>query len=217
MSITGRIIWAVGAAIIGVIGGLVVNYEHSFQKVTVTVDAGLHAQIYKDLGGDGAYNYKASSTPVASLSSSQTIKLRDGTYDAVVSDPSHEYENPVIKIVVTPGTNSASISPTYTTTKLAALLTNEQPAILQALNAKYPTLSGLYTVSNGQLYERGDWFGAELVPSNPSDDLLRVILHEEDGTWKVATDPPQISIGEPSNTDIPSDVIESVDQLGNGS
>jgi hypothetical protein len=217
MSFTGRIIWAVVAIVIGVGGGLVVNYEHSFQKVAITIDAGLHAKLYKDRGGDGAYNYNANSKPITSLDSGRVVRLRDGIYDAVVDDPTHQYENPVIRVVVTPGTNSASISPTYTSTKLAALLTSGQPAIIQALTAKYPALPSLYTITNGQLYERGDWYSAVLTPDDPSNDILRVIMHEDGGSWKVITDPPQISIGEPANPGIPTDVIEGVDQPGSGS
>jgi hypothetical protein len=213
---TTRLILTAAAIVVGVAGGLVANYQRSFHNVAITIDPGLQVAVYKDLGGDGAYNYNANSTPLASLNGDQTIKLRDGIYDAVVSDPNHQYENPVIKVVVTAGTNSATISPTYTTARLAALLASQQAAITQALDAKYPSLPSLYTVS-GQLYEHADWYGAVLEPNNPANDILRVILHKQGSTWAVVTDPPEISIGEPSNLSIPTDVIESVDQLGSGS
>lgn len=216
-NLRNRLIWVAACVILGVVGGLAVNYQHSFRKVDVSIDPGLNVTIYKDLGGDGAFNYNPNSKPIARLSASQTITIRDGTYDTVVSDPTHEYENPVVKFVVAPGTDSVAVSPSYTSSKLATLLANEQPAITQALQAEYPDFSQNYGIADEQLYEQGNWYGAVLTPSAPTSDALRVILQKQGGSWGVVTDPPQISIGEPSFPNIPTDVIESVDQLGNGS
>jgi hypothetical protein len=212
-----KLIWVTVAIVVGVAGGLATNYEHSFHNVGLTLSPSLSIAVYKDQGGKAAPSYNSSSKPIARLNSSQTIKIRDGSYDAVVNDPDHEYENPVIRFVVTPATDDATINLSYTSSKLATLLASEQPAITQALEAEYPDFSANYSIATGRLYEQGNWYGAVLTPSAPTSDIVRVILQKDsDGSWDVVIDPPQISIGEPSHPNIPPNVIESVDQLDDG-
>jgi len=200
------------AIVIGVSLGLLSNYWHSFKNVQVILGSSVQLNIYPDLGGDSAYSYSSSTQPLFKISSSGTIKLKKAVYDFVVSDPTHQYENPVTKVVVLSNTNRIDINPLYSDQKLAELLTANRPTIQQGLLSKYPGLSSFYTISVDRLYEHGDWYGAVLTPVAPQYDTLVVILGYEHGKWVVAAKP-QISISIPSNPSIPSSVIDSVDQL----
>jgi hypothetical protein len=203
------------AIALGVAGGVVVNNKNSYKNVSVSLGQNLQVGIYKDLSkssNNSIYSY-AGESPVLTISSSQTVKLKMGVYDFVVNDPTHQYENPVTKTTVNNLTNSVSINPTYSSQKLATMLQAEQASIQQALIGYYPSLPLLYTISNDRLYGLGEWYGARLTPIDPDiDDSVVVIMQETNNKWSVAA-APQISIAIPSNPTIPSGVIDSVDQL----
>ena len=207
-----KLVWVGLGLVLGVSAGLVVNYHSSFKQVYVKFGSSFQLNIYKDLGGDSTYNYNAQGRPLFTISSSQTVKLKKGVYDFLVNDPSHQYENPVTKVVVSDKTSSVTIDPSFTNQKLASLLAIKLPSIQQALLSQYPALPSFYTITPGQLYERGDWYGAVLSPINSQTDKLRVIMERRNGNWIVVAKP-QISISIPSNPSIPSNIIDGVDQL----
>jgi len=202
------------AILIGVSGGLVVNYYQMFKKVYVNVANNIEVNIYPDLGenDDQTYNYNPKTKPLFQLESSTTIKLKKGVYDFVVADESNIYENPISKVVIGDTTSNITVAPYYNDNKLGNLLIQYRPAIQQILESKYPNLTKLYKIDNDSLYENGEWYGADLVPLNPNIDELKVIMNFKNNIWVVAVEP-QISISIPSNPTIPSDVIDSVDQL----
>jgi len=177
------------------------------------VPQGIEVSIYKDLGGDGAYNYNQNRPLLVTVSSSQKVKLKTGIYDVVVSDPSNLYSNPVTKEIISYNTKTVTVHPSYNDQKLESLLPSVRPSILESLYKAYPHIPQNYTVINDHLYVLGDWYGSVLKPKNPSLDTLRIIMHKEGSAWKLAIKQPTISIGEPSNPTIPPDVIEKVDQL----
>ncbi|HEY5152563.1 MAG TPA: hypothetical protein VII55_01170 [Candidatus Saccharimonadales bacterium] len=197
---------------IGVTFGLIVNYRGSFKQVSVKLGANLRLSIYKDLGGDAPYNYNTHGSPLFDLSTNGTVKLKKGVYDFVVNDPSHQYENPITKVVVSDSTSSVTISPFFTDQKLRDLLGSERSTIQQTMLSQYPSLNSFYTIGTDQLYEYGNWYGAVLNPLDAQYDKLHIIMERQGGSWKVEA-PPQISIGIPSNPFVPSDVVDSVDQL----
>jgi hypothetical protein len=211
-SLAKKTVWLVVALVIGLVAGLVHDYHNTFKKVYVQLNPNLQLSIYKDLGGDDAYAYNTQKPPLLSLDSSQTTKLKKSVYDFVVNDPTHQYENPIIKVVIDNNTNFVGIAPSYTTGKLAELLNSQRATIQRALLSWYPALPSFYTISTEHLYEQGDWYGAVLKPLNPANDQLKVILQNSGGRWKVAAKP-QISIGIPSNQSIPPEVIDNLDQL----
>ncbi len=200
------------AIVLGAVLGLVANYHNSFKKVYVKLGANLQLSIYKDLGGDNTHNYNSHSQPLFRLKSSQTVKLKKGVYDLVVNDPAHQYENPITKVVIADNTNNITINPFLTDQKLSDLLTAQRSAIQQVLTSQYPSLTSFYTITPDRLYEHGDWYGAVLSPIGLQVDKLRVIMGYKNGRWVVIAKP-QISIGIPSNLSIPSEIVDSVDQL----
>jgi hypothetical protein len=206
------LIWAFVAVLIGIALGLITNYRHGFQKVYVKPVNGLQVSIYKDLGGDNAYNYNSHNTPLFKLDSPQTIRLKKGVYDFAVSDPTHKFENPITKINIGSDTNNLTIDPLFTDQELTTLLSTKRSAIQQALLNNYPSLFSFYTITSAQLYKYGNWYGAVLSPNSSQFDTLRVIMTYKNGAWRIAANP-QINISIPSNPSIPSDVIDAVDQL----
>lgn len=205
-----KIAWVVGFIVFISAIVLLINYHNSFRKVYVNLGNNIHLSLYKDLGGK-TYNYSPG-RPLQSVNSDQTITLKTGVYDFVVSDPSHQFANPITKITVTHATNRVTINPFYSSQKLTALLATDRSAIQQALISQYPLIPTYYTINQENLYEYGNWYGAVLVPLSSQFDTVRVIMNNKNGNWTVAAIP-QIIIGIPSNPSIPSDVIELVDQL----
>ncbi len=207
-----KIIWSAAAMLVGIIGGVTSNYFHSFQDTAITISPGISTSILRDTG-KGELGYDPKAKPLFSLSGSQTIRLSPGTYDAVIDNPSQQYRNPVTKFTVSNQPQRVSIDPSFTDQKLATMLSQEQPAVLQVFQQKYPTYKTHYSLIKGRLLHRGDWYGALLAPNTPQLDVLRVILQKKGNTWTIETDPPEISIGKPSHPNIPIEVIESVDSL----
>jgi hypothetical protein len=197
----------------GIALGVYKNHQTKLQEVTINFPQGVKVSIYNDSGGDGAFNYNPNQKPLFTLESSQKIQTERGVYDFVIDNSNNDYDNPVTKQPIDYGTTEVILKPVYTETKLASLLPTIKPAALGGLYAAYPLIQQNYTISKDGLYGVGDWYGAVIAPKNPAMDTLRVILHKEGSSWKMAIKEPVISIGKPSNSNIPPAVIEQVDEL----
>jgi hypothetical protein len=206
-----RLVIAVLFIFIGITIGEISNYAHSFKKVYVKLDQKVQVDVYKDTLGT-ASSSKSTPKSVAQLSTSGWLKLKKGTYDFIVNDPSHQYEAPITKTTVTDFSNSITIDPSFSSQKLGTLLVEERPAIQAALLAFYPTLNSSYRVSSDELFGSGNWYGASLSPISPGVDKVVLIMEQKNGVWSMAARP-QISISIPSNSTIPSSIIDSVDQF----
>jgi hypothetical protein len=196
----------------GVFFGIYKNHQTSYNNVVVHLPKNVKASIYKDLGGDGPFNYDKNK-PLIALQPSQSVKLKRGVYDVVINDPANQYTNPVIKKSVDYGTREISVELNYTDEKLNSLLPEVSSSAQAAIYAAHPSIKQGYIIAKEHLYGLGDWYGAELQPKDPAMDNLKVILRLDNSSWKMAIDDPTISIGQPSNPDIPFEVIKKVDQL----
>lgn len=197
----------------GIAFGIYKNHQQKFQEVSIKLPRSVKISIYKDLGGDGPFNYDKDKTPLFILESSQKVELEKGIYDLVLDNPSNDYSNPVIKKMVDYGTTQIVVEPAYTDSKLASLLPAARPGALIGLYADYPLIRQNYTISKDALYGFGDWYGAVLQPKDPTQDVLKVMLHEVDNSWKMAVKNPDISIGKPANPGVPPGVLDQLDKL----
>lgn len=210
IAIIGLLVIALGA---GIGLGLYQNHQQQFEQVSVTLPAGVTARIYPDLGGDGSYNYDPQSKPVATLSGSRPVQLKNGVYDLVIADPAHHYTQTVFRQTVDYMTISIAPRLAYTDGYLTNTLPQLRSQIDANLFSQESALQPNYHIGNDKLYLLGDWYGAVLQPNDANLDTLRVILHKSgSGQWQVAAQP-DLSIGEPSHQNIPVSVIESVDTL----
>lgn len=120
--------------------------------------------------------------------SEKSVRLSPGDY--AVTTVGEGYTTVTTAVTVTENmTITPPTSITYSDEKLADILDQEQAAI----NAAIPEVaSGRYTVSKTQeqLYEKGEWYSGRLMPKNATtDDQLVVVLHKENGQWKIAAGP----------------------------
>jgi len=144
-------------------------------------------------------------------SSGSIVKLKSGNY-VIKYDGDSGYANGKQAFTVGDSPKTVSVTAYYSDAKLAAMLTQESAAILQALDQKYARI-GLYDVQPGKLYHFGDWYGTTLVYKGNdyfNNDTLRVVLHEENGSWVVATDPPNITLSKIIYPAVPTDVLQAV-------
>jgi hypothetical protein len=177
--------------------------------MSVDIPDGESVSVYKDLGGDGAYNYDPSSEPEFIIDSDQDINIKRGLYVYVIEDKKNVYEKPIERFYAE-GKKSIKIDSDFNQNKLGELLTKERSKIRSTIVKKYPQFPELYKVSRENLFKKGDWYGAYVEARNSFYDDARIILNKQNGQWSVATDPPQIIIGEPSHKNIPIDVIREV-------
>jgi len=210
-----RIIIAILVIVAGLVAGGIVNMIRDTKTMHISLEDGVtNVNVYPDLGTGQPYNYNSKNKPVATITVSGSVKLHTGTYDFVISgNTASQFANPVSQIDVTRATTAITINPLLASAQLTKLLQTKQAAIHQALSTNYPTLSQYYTISNEALYRHGDWYGAVLTPSNPTVDTLRLVMHQTDTSWSIAAKP-QVSIGAPSNPNIPTDVLTAIDILG---
>lgn len=200
--------------IIGIVGFYL--YQRSFQTLTLTVNDGITAQIYPRYSGDGAddTSYKKD-TLVKSVDKTSNIRLKKGIY-VIHTDTTGDYKetNTVVEL---DDKKEITIYPPYTEKKLTSLLTSEQDDIKKTIVEKYPNIESLYTINTGELFNRGEWYGTHLTYKNSDDlyqsDTLRLLLKKEGEKWKVTTEP-EIVISKIVYSEIPSKVIDSVNDLG---
>lgn len=99
--------------------------------------------------------------------------------------------------------------------KLNAVYVTEKDDIERALITAYPNISPLYSIEKGQLYKRGDWYGALLVYKGTSffnTDDLRVVMKKEGSAWS-AKWLPMPSLNVYVQKDVPLDVLQKVNNL----
>lgn len=206
----------IGAGIaiaVGVAIGLHHNRQANIKTVFFEVPNGFSIAVYNDLGGDGAYNYDAKKAPVAQLSHSGRIRLERGTY-VWAATPKEKLQKTAERFTVADN-STVNVHLIYNDATLSTALPAVRPAIIAMLQKKYPKFSESYVIYRDQLFGVGNWYGAYLKSTRADFDDLRVVMRRGSGGWRVATDPPHITVGSPSNPDIPIDIIRSVNSMGN--
>ena len=192
--------------VIGLVVEATVSYFNSFGHLTVR---------YTNVQSVDIHASSDPSSTVASVTySGQTIKLRQGSYVLSYTGKT-DYANGSIAVDLSQKQQTVTINPPYSDQKLSSLLSTESPAIQMVLTQKYPHIS-LYKIQLGKLYHTGDWYGTTLVYTGSdifNSDTLRVVLHKQNGTWVVATDPPNITLSKLLFPNVPEDVLVDVNNM----
>lgn len=191
----------------------VLAYYHSFQSVQLTTDSGQSLTIYKGAyEGDGHTTGRLGEV-VRTVTDSQPFKLKKGSYTVALADPKKQYGTTIFRLTVGDEPVKKTIHPDYSATTLATQLPVEEPAIQRVLQAKYPQIGKTFTLADGSLYGRGDWYGALLKPKDPATDIYRVVLQKKDNTWVLAVDQPEILISQIKYPNIPAAALNDVDNF----
>lgn len=197
------IISIVGLVVVG--GILLLVYSFSFHKVSFSFDASsMSIDVYRR--GDDTQK-------ITTLSQPGELSLRSGTY---VYRAQGERVSDAEQVFTVPGEESIAVNPDYSNEHLRSLLVGELAALHNTIKQSYPALSANYTILEGELYKKGDWYGTLLVPNANApagtQDTYRAVLHKESGTWKIVRYP-EIILLKKNYAPVPEDVLYSVNNL----
>ena len=143
-----------------------------------------------------------------------SLKIKSGsTLIGVADGPDKNYKTSVQRIVVGTIPVNIKFELGYTDQKLNALLSDEQPEVVQVLGAAFPAQMRQFDVRGGKFYHDGSWYAAKLVPHDASQDTYRVVLNKQAGRWVVATKPPRIVLSSPVFPNIPKDILSDVNNF----
>lgn len=176
---------------------------------------GLSINIYRALSGEDNLEVNKSSLVASNISQNTTLKLPQGTY-RIVSNQNNDYNKIDQKIYLGDKPYTLDINGVYTDTKLKSLLDSEKQSILSSLRQELPTVDKYFTISEGKLFEQGNWYGTTLVSKSTdiyNNDTLRVILKKQDSRWVIVTNPPQILVSKVSSPDTPSYIIRDINNM----
>lgn len=194
-----------------------VAYFSSFQKINFTVknpSSDISYVLFNGVIDD--HGIKKTGDQIETFTDSQEYKLKKGSY---VLEPKGEH------IVTTPLVFTLSESPLtqivdvpYTNAYLEEILNNEQASITEAINVHIPELAGSYSIPISTLYGRGEWYGALLTNNYGYEtytygDDLRLLMHKENGNWRVLTEPPQITLNTIDYPDTPREILKSINEF----
>ncbi len=203
--------------VFAVAGIAVLNYLHSFQKLTVTYksDEISSLDLYHAVTQNG--NTRATGQLVEHVTSGQTYKLKKGLYLLRLNGEGIATDDVPVKVGAIPV--ETSLNPNYSTDHLKTLLASEQADIQAAILASNPKIGSLYKINAGTLYQRGEWYGTTLSYKGTetlSRDTLRLVAHKVKGEWFVVTNPPQISLSASKYPSVPHDVLSAVNAIDIG-
>ena len=206
------ILFAVGLGAI-----ITFSYLHSFQKLSVSYDQNevTKLELFNAVSQNG--EARATGQAIKTLQTETEYKLKKGVYLLRASGEKIGTNDTIITLDKDPLTQH--LDPDYSTDYLGAQLANEEPAIITALKDSNPLISKFYTVNPGTLYGKGEWYGTTLSyigTESLKRDTLRVVLHLDNGSWVVTTDPPQIILSATSYPTVPKKVLSAVNALDLG-
>ncbi len=176
---------------------------------------GLSVNIYHAKPGEENLQIDESSLVASNISQNTTLKLPKGTY-RIISNQNDDYDKIDQKIYLGDKPYTLDINGVYTENKLNNLLVSEKQSILNSLHQGLPSVDRYFVISEGKLFEQGNWYGTTLVSKSTdssNNDTLRVVLRKQDTRWIVVTNPPQILISKTNSPDTPSNVIKDTNNM----
>ena len=193
-----------------------INYYLSFQKLVVTFDSTTVGSItlYHTAGPTSSTTV---GQPVGALSSGVIYKVRNGSYLLRPAGPKTDTTDTLIMVQGSPVTKNLDLD--YSSSYLAQLLPAQQTAINSAIYATNPAIARLYVANPGALFHYGEWYGTTLsyIGSDTlSRDTLRLVMHLENGTWVLVSNPPQIYLRAPSYPTVPIKVLSRINAIDIG-
>ncbi len=153
------------------------------------------------------------------VDSGQDVTLPRGNY-TLQYEASKNYQSGFKQVELVEKNQSINLSPEYSDDYLNEVLDGELGSIKKAIINKYPKVKSLYSIQQGRLYGKGEWYGTALVYKGSflgadmfKSDTLRIVLKKENNKWVVATNPPDIILTSISYPDIPVDILRNTNSL----
>ena len=195
--------------IIGVIGAV---YWYLSSTFVVTINyQNVSSVTIKDYDTiDGGVGEKTIKQGVKNGEQVRLSKLDYGTAYAVTYEGNGDYASGQVGYV-DEKTGTVSINPDYSEAWYSKKRDEVKPLVDKAILDKYPLASN-YEIQPGMVYKKGEWYGTTLVwkgtPTQTSD-TIRVILHHENDSWVVATEP-NIILSKKLNPKVPFEILSAV-------
>lgn len=190
-------------ALLAIIIGLGVHYLLSLRKVSFVLDNSTEKITL----------YTSADKEVKEFSSTGSVLLKEGDYYIIPEGESIASDK--INFSVGDKDTSIPVEPSYTPESLEAELEKEVSAIETAVISTYPSIVDGYSLEEGSLYKKGDWFGGLLIPETVSErdqkDYYRVILQKKDGTWKVVRRP-EYTLSSSRYEEVPVDILRDINE-----
>ena len=102
-----------------------------------------------------------------------------------------------------------------TKAELEQKLVTELPVVTTALTTAYPLIATTYTIEQGQLFDKGQWFGTTLTylgTDKDNRDTLRVVMQKKDGNWILLTKPPRPLLSAKDFPNVPVSILKKINQ-----
>jgi hypothetical protein len=190
------------------------SYFRSYQTLTIKFNrnvSGSTISVYKKI--DGSKNNLVTQV----VAPSEPLRLKKGDYAVVFSG--QEYADKEVSVKLSDSPENITIEPSYTTEKLAKILTTEKDSIHNAIKNKYPQTRNEYTIDQGKLYELGTWYGTKIHIKQTAEqerenyvDTYRIVLKKSGGNWEVVTVPPEIVLSSKKYPSIPKDILIDINK-----
>ena len=199
-----KIVWLILIVGLAIGGWLGWDYLHSMVTITLSPSSGNSITIgtSQDSENGLVFNKKLLST-----TSKASLKLRKGTYLIDFSSTA-DYTPNITSINFTKNTVLFSPSLNYTSQKLNSLLQQDIPIIHADL--AYDANMSNYTPEDEKLYQDGTWYSAKLVPNDPSQVTLFVVMHYKNMTWQLEAGP-SFNLYTGVYPNVPASVIQGAD------
>lgn len=205
------------------LGAFAYMYFTSFQMLTLNVSSVMEKPtitIYKVPSDKDVSNPALvidDKAIVKKTTGSETIKLQKGRYYITAKSGTTADYTKDVTLGGEPQT--VSVDPNLNAKLLSERLSGEESAILPVLYKTYPQINNGYVLQTGKLYGQGDWYSTSIVSGsnpNPTDyrDIFHVVLHKEDGVWKVKTRIPELNLDKYTYPNIPIDVLVQANKQG---
>jgi len=193
----------------GIVAGVVwANWWFSFHDVSFELSDEVVGITIREADPE----YKLMGREVMRLTQNDTVRLQVGVYEIIPEGT--RIDTSPIRFSVNDTTDIIKITPFFSESYLSELLDQERAAIHQAL-LDYSSLILHYDIYGESLYLYGEWYGALLrLPDSPGDqgaDIHRVILHKNNGSWKVSAEP-SIILSYSAHRDIPKTIINDLNR-----
>ena len=195
------------AVLIIISGGIIFQYVSTTTSVDISMNDNVTTSFYQITGDE-------EETLIKTIDSSGTISLRDGEYCAQID--LEGYDTTPQCFTVEKNLTSLHIDQNYSPNKLQTLLSNELLSIETLINQTYAPVIASFTLKTGELFGRGEWYGATLtqIPLDPSErgDTYRLLLKKEDEAWKVIAYP-QLVLSKQNYPNVPFSVLSQTNKL----
>jgi hypothetical protein len=195
--------------IIGIISGVL--YYKSFHKISFTLSSNVsEATIY--LTDTAPVNDELSGREIQKITSSSTISLQNGKY-YITPKGSHIITEP-IPFVVEDAEKTISIDPNFTSDYLSSIALKELLNVQKTITKTFPEVSAKYTIANGSLFGKGEWYGGVLTQQDggESSDFYRFIAKKENNSWKIIRTP-MLALTKSQFPSVPTEILSSINKI----